>query len=153
MTRPSDLKQAELRKIQAMGDGRRAEAAALAERVRKGAEVPSALAAKVREALAGDIEIWRHGHQVGDRVLVCAAQWLANCTRPGDVLARYGGEEFVVMLADEELSQAEARFTGVLAEISRSHYTYRPTKLYIRPRTREKIESSLPKPNVVCGSP
>ena len=66
VTRRSDLKKAEIEKIKAMGDARRAEAIALAERVKKGAEVPTALVAKVREALAGDIELWRHGHQVGE---------------------------------------------------------------------------------------
>ena len=71
VTRSSDLQKAELIKIRALADARRAEAASLAERVKKGAEVPPALVAKVREALEGDIELWRHGYQIGDK------QWKA----------------------------------------------------------------------------
>ena len=78
VTRPSDLKTAELRKIQAMADQRRAEAVSLAERVKKGAEVPPTLVAKVREALEGDIELWRHGYQVDDKQWkAMRARWLS----------------------------------------------------------------------------
>lgn len=66
-----------------------------------------------------------HGHQVGDRVLVCAAQWLSKSIRSDDVLARYGGEEFVVMLSDLQLAQAEAKFTELLAGIAKSNYEYK----------------------------
>src|SRR5262249_51029211 len=41
-----------------------------------------------------------HGHQVGDRVLLCAAQWFGKYVRACDFLGRYGGEEFVIMLKD-----------------------------------------------------
>jgi diguanylate cyclase (GGDEF)-like protein len=66
-----------------------------------------------------------HGHQVGDRVLFCAAQWFGNSIRSSDFLARYGGEEFVMMLADVELSRAEAKFTELLAEIAACNYEYK----------------------------
>ena len=83
VTRQGDLKKAELNKIRAMGDGRRAEAVALAERVKGGAVVPAALVAKVRDALAGDIDLWRHGYQVGEKQgRAMREQWL----RPADAL-------------------------------------------------------------------
>jgi diguanylate cyclase len=66
-----------------------------------------------------------HGHLVGDRVLFCAAQWFAKFVRSSDFLARYGGEEFVIMLADFELPQAEAKFTDLLAEIAGCNYEYK----------------------------
>lgn len=84
VTRPSYLKKAELDKIRVMADARRTEAVALAERVKRGAEVPPELVAKVRDALAGDIELWRHGYQVGD------TQWKAMRDRwlnPPEVLS------------------------------------------------------------------
>jgi diguanylate cyclase (GGDEF)-like protein len=45
-----------------------------------------------------------HGHAVGDRLLLAAAQRLASLLRPTDRVARFGGDEFVVVLepvADE----------------------------------------------------
>ena len=39
-----------------------------------------------------------YGHEMGDRVLTCVAQLLANNTRREDVVARLGGEEFVILM-------------------------------------------------------
>jgi diguanylate cyclase (GGDEF)-like protein len=39
-----------------------------------------------------------HGHAVGDRLLVAAAQRLVSLLRPTDRVARFGGDEFVVLL-------------------------------------------------------
>jgi diguanylate cyclase len=65
-----------------------------------------------------------HGHQVGDRVLLCTADWLRSAIRHTDFGARYGGEEFAVILADAALHQAEERFQRVLHDIADRSYDY-----------------------------
>ena len=65
-----------------------------------------------------------HGHQVGDRVLFCAAEWFNRFVESKDFLARYGGEEFVVMLEDVDTSQAELKFAELLSSMSNCNYTY-----------------------------
>lgn len=53
----------------------------------------------------------RHGHQVGDQVLVALTRLLQRNLRSTDVLARWGGEEFAVVMphcgANEAASLAE----------------------------------------------
>ena len=48
----------------------------------------------------------RHGHPVGDEVLVEFAQVVLSLLREGDVLARMGGEEFCVLLPHARTAQA-----------------------------------------------
>lgn len=49
----------------------------------------------------------RHGHQVGDEVLVAFAQAAREVLRDTDLIARWGGEEFLVILTDtHEASKA-----------------------------------------------
>jgi diguanylate cyclase len=65
-----------------------------------------------------------HGHQIGDRVLLCAAMWLGKGLRHTDFLARYGGEEFAVILKDARLTEIHTRMTQVLAEIASRSFEY-----------------------------
>ncbi|RKT47081.1 diguanylate cyclase (GGDEF)-like protein [Thiocapsa rosea] len=50
----------------------------------------------------------RHGHAVGDRVLVTAAERMKQALREGDTVARLAGDEFVAALIDLESSDAGA---------------------------------------------
>ncbi len=65
-----------------------------------------------------------HGHPVGDRVLLCAAQWLVGAVRPTDVVARYGGEEFAAILAGTDLAAASTRLRAVLEQIAGRSFEY-----------------------------
>jgi diguanylate cyclase len=58
-----------------------------------------------------------HGHPVGDRVLLAAAQLLAKGVGPDELASRYGGEEFA-MLLHANASQARERLTGLLHRIA-----------------------------------
>jgi diguanylate cyclase (GGDEF)-like protein/PAS domain S-box-containing protein len=47
-----------------------------------------------------------HGHQVGDRLLVAAAEALLETVRASDIPARIGGDEFAVLLPNCDLETA-----------------------------------------------
>lgn len=65
-----------------------------------------------------------HGHPIGDRVLVCAAQWLTRSLRQTDFVARYGGEEFAVLLGNATAAQVEERMKTLLEDVAGSCYEY-----------------------------
>jgi diguanylate cyclase (GGDEF)-like protein len=59
----------------------------------------------------------KHGHDVGDLLLIEVARRISNCMREVDTVARFGGDEFIVMLSelttDKQESSAQA---GLVAE-------------------------------------
>ena len=60
----------------------------------------------------------RHGHLVGDRILVLAAGVLCAHLRKSDVAARYGGDEFAVILPETDLAATGAIAGRIAAGIS-----------------------------------
>ncbi len=64
------------------------------------------------------------GHQVGDRVLLCAARFFGKSIRSKDFLARFGGEEFVMLMDGLTVDQAHAKFTHMLSRLTATKYDY-----------------------------
>jgi diguanylate cyclase (GGDEF)-like protein/PAS domain S-box-containing protein len=58
------------------------------------------------------------GHDIGDRVLLDAAQRIQGCLRERDVLARVGGDQFSVLVHDADAGAAEATARRVLNVIA-----------------------------------
>lgn len=50
----------------------------------------------------------KHGHSVGDLLLIEVAKRLKNCVREMDTVARFGGDEFVVMFNELDVDKTEA---------------------------------------------
>ncbi|MCF8177901.1 MAG: diguanylate cyclase [Sulfuritalea sp.] len=66
-----------------------------------------------------------HGHEVGDLLLVEAAERMKRCVREIDTVARFGGDEFVIVLGDLDQDEIESatevrlvaeKIRGVLSE-------------------------------------
>lgn len=49
-----------------------------------------------------------HGHEVGDLLLIEAADRLKSCVRAMDTVARFGGDEFVIMINELGTDKAES---------------------------------------------
>ena len=59
----------------------------------------------------------RHGHVVGDLLLIEVARRISSCVREMDTVARFGGDEFVVMLSELNSDKTKSiQEAGVVAE-------------------------------------
>jgi diguanylate cyclase (GGDEF)-like protein len=59
----------------------------------------------------------RHGHAVGDLLLIQTADRLRGCVREMDTVARFGGDEFVMIINELEIDKAKSRLlAGSIAE-------------------------------------
>lgn len=63
----------------------------------------------------------RHGHVVGDRILVYIVKLLKECLRPYDVVGRFGGDEFILCLPNLDSEDAE-----IIGERLRKHIQMNP---------------------------
>jgi len=63
-----------------------------------------------------------HGHEIGDRILVEAAERVRDATRIADVAVRWGGEEFLVVARDLPRSEWGAFATRLRGAIARPAY-------------------------------
>jgi diguanylate cyclase (GGDEF)-like protein len=81
------------------------------------------LSSEVVGALVLDVHRFREvndtlGHQVGDQLLMAAAERMAGLVDHGDVLARFGGDEFAVLARRSDASELQ-RLAGALVSALR----------------------------------
>lgn len=67
----------------------------------------------------------RHGHEIGDEVLIDFAQRMRNAVRPSDTFGRIGGEEFLLILPGLGHVEAKRHLLRVLARIRDRPYVGR----------------------------
>lgn len=59
------------------------------------------------------------GHDIGDEVLIAAAQRIARCVRQDDTITRLGGDEFVALLSEiEDTGDAKSVAEKIIAELA-----------------------------------
>ena len=64
----------------------------------------------------------RHGHLVGDQVLILITKSIKQSIRFSDILARWGGEEFVILLPHTVQKDAEIVAEKIRKDIERTHF-------------------------------
>jgi len=60
----------------------------------------------------------KHGHRIGDQVLIKVAELIKNRVRPQDCVYRYGGEEIVIFLKDFDKRRANMIGERIRRDIS-----------------------------------
>ncbi|MDP2561500.1 sensor domain-containing diguanylate cyclase [Psychrobium sp. 1_MG-2023] len=59
----------------------------------------------------------KHGHQVGDKILISIAKKLKQSIRDYDFIARFGGEEFLLWLPDTKEGQEQSVYQRIMTNI------------------------------------
>lgn len=72
-----------------------------------------------------------HGHDIGDKVLVCIAEILSEISRDVDMVARIGGEEFALMLPDTNRLGTAVMAERVRSGIEQHHFNFGDIKLNV----------------------
>jgi diguanylate cyclase (GGDEF)-like protein len=66
----------------------------------------------------------KHGHQVGDKVLILVSQLAAASVRTSDVLARWGGDEFVILLPGLDVDRAHEVAARIHAAVGQTVFDH-----------------------------
>jgi diguanylate cyclase (GGDEF)-like protein len=78
----------------------------------------------------------RHGHGVGDAVLIALVERLREAVRSGDIVARLGGEEFALLLPETELA-------GALTVAERARTLFEATGVRLKGDDRLTVTASF----------
>ncbi|CAM8658185.1 GGDEF domain [Comamonadaceae bacterium] len=70
------------------------------------------------------------GHDVGDMLLVQAAQRLGSCVRDSDTLARLGGDEFVAVLSEVDLNEVNT-IAGRIVDFMSASFPVQGNNLFV----------------------
>ena len=73
----------------------------------------------------------RHGHEVGDRLLVEAVERIRRCIRGSDTLSRQGGDEFVVLLPKSESREDLQTVAGKILDALTARFLIRGEEMHI----------------------
>jgi len=73
----------------------------------------------------------RHGHAVGDKLLVTLAHRMHDVLREGDTLARIGGDEFVAVLIDLESPAAADPLLGRMLRVAAEEFSIAGLSLHV----------------------
>jgi diguanylate cyclase (GGDEF)-like protein len=65
-----------------------------------------------------------HGHQVGDRVLLCVSQRLGADAAKDDVVTRFEGESFAILMRSTDIDEASVRLKATIQAIASLEYEY-----------------------------
>lgn len=65
----------------------------------------------------------KHGHQMGDKVLIHFAKFISNHIRNTDIFARYGGEEFILLFPHTTSKEAWIKLNRLREEYSKQPIT------------------------------
>ncbi len=74
----------------------------------------------------------RHGHEVGDSLLVDVARRISEGLRTGDTASRYGGDEFVVLCEDVGSDHEAVAVAQRIAEALAEPFTLDGDQIYVR---------------------
>lgn len=64
----------------------------------------------------------RHGHDIGDQVLIEIVQLVRKYIRKDDLLARWGGEEFMILVSGTDLVNIEKMASHLQQVVEQHHF-------------------------------
>jgi diguanylate cyclase (GGDEF)-like protein len=74
----------------------------------------------------------KHGHNMGDLLLIETAKRISACVREVDTVSRFGGDEFVVMLNELDLEKDSSKSQAAIVAEKIRHALLEPYRLTVK---------------------